>query len=227
MWFASRQTGGGLCGDEREAMFGLRSSLRALRPALRCREYMTEGGKIRAGQAIKHDGGLYRVRKAQSVKPGKGGTYNQLELTDMRTGTKTSARFRSSESVEQAQFDPPEKYQLLYNDGEKLALMHNTTFEQVELEVSLVPTDALPFLEDGMDIVLLTIEGEPFDVELPSTASCIVAETPPNMKGATQTAQFKPATLENGVVVKVPAFVETGDTILVKVQGGIDYLERV
>ena len=176
---------------------------------------------------IKHDGGLYRVRKAQSVKPGKGGTYNQLELTDMRTGTKTSARFRSSETVEQAQFDPPEKYQLLYNDGEKLALMHNTTFEQVELEVSLVPTDALPFLEDGMDIVLLTIEGEPFDVELPSTASCIVAETPPNMKGATQTAQFKPATLENGVVVKVPAFVETGDTIVVKVQGGIDYLERV
>ena len=59
------------------------------------RHYMTEGGKIRAGQAIKHEGGLYRVRKAQSVKPGKGGTYNQLELQDMRTGTKTSARFSS------------------------------------------------------------------------------------------------------------------------------------
>ena len=107
------------------------ASRRSLLPAVR--HYVLQGNQVKAGLAIKLDDGLYRVRKAQMVKPGKGGAYNVVELMDMRTGTKLNTRFRSSETVEQAQFDPPAKYQFLYADSGKLSLMHTETFDQVEV----------------------------------------------------------------------------------------------
>ena len=201
--------------------------------AARCpafaRHYVLQGNQVKAGLAIKLDGGLYRVRKAQMVKPGKGGAYNQVELTDMRSGTKSSARFRSSETVEQAQFDPPAKYQFLYADGGKLSLMHTETFDQVEVQADVVPDAKRPFLLEGSEVTLLTTEGEVFDVIMPETVECVVAECPPNLKGATAAAQMKPATLDNGAAIKVPAFVEAGDRVIVRLDkgGGAEYSKKV
>ena len=204
-----------------------RAARRSLLPTVR--HYVLQGNQVKAGLAIKLDDGLYRVRKAQMVKPGKGGAYNVVELMDMRTGTKLNTRFRSSETVEQAQFDPPAKYQFLYADSGKLSLMHTETFEQVEVLDEVVPEGKRPFLVEGEDVTLLTIDGDVFDVMMPEPFERVVAECPPNLKGATAAAQMKPATLDNGVAIKVPPFVETGDRVVVKLDkdGTAEYSKKV
>ena len=116
-----------------------------------------DGNAIRPGNIIEHQGRLWRAIKTQHVKPGKGGAFLQVELKDIRDGTKLNERFRSSETVERVRLDQKD-YQFLYVEGESYTFMDTDTYEQVTLGSDLIGEDAVKFLQDGM---MVTIESPP------------------------------------------------------------------
>jgi elongation factor P len=171
------------------------------------------GNEIRIGNVIEHDGGLWRAVKTFHTMPGKGGAFLQVELRNLRNGTKLNERFRSSESVERVSLDQMD-FQYLYENGDLLTFMDLETYEQIEIPRELVG-DAAVYLEDGMKVVVESYEGEPIGVTLPDTVVLEIVETEPTVKGQTATSSYKPAKLSNGVRVLVPPFVESGAKIVV------------
>ncbi len=173
------------------------------------------GNAIRPGMVIEHKGRLWAAVKTQHTQPGKGGAYLQVELRDLRDGTKLNERFRSSEDVERARLDQ-RQYQYLYQENENLTFMDTETFDQVTVHQNLVG-EAVAFLQDNMTVTIESYEGEPVGVTLPDTAICTVTETEAVVKGQTAAASFKPALLDNGVRISVPPHVETGDKLVVNI----------
>jgi elongation factor P len=182
-----------------------------------------DGVSIRVGNVLEHKGQLWVVVKTQHVKPGKGGAFNQVELKDIRNGTKLNERFRSSESVERVRLDQKD-YQYLYADGEKLVFMDKDNYEQIEMGKELLE-DQFPFLEENMDVVMEMYENEPISVTIPSQVTLTIEETEPVVKGQTAASSYKPAILSNGVRVMVPPFISTGDRVVVDTNEAT-YIER-
>ncbi|MDP6709124.1 MAG: elongation factor P [Alphaproteobacteria bacterium] len=181
------------------------------------------GNAIRPGNVIEHKGGLWRAVKIQHTQPGKGGAYMQVELRNLRDGSKLNERFRASESVERARLDQKE-HQYLYGDGERFTFMDNENFEQVELDVILVGEQSA-YLQEGMNVVIESFEGAPLGIELPDQVTLEVSETEPVVKGQTAANSYKPALLENGVRTSVPPFIGIGDRIVVSTEDG-SYMRR-
>jgi elongation factor P len=181
------------------------------------------GNDIRPGNVIQHKGGLWVAVKTQHTQPGKGGAYMQVELKNLRDGTKLNERFRSSETVERVRLDQ-KSYQFLYENGPMLTLMDSETYEQVEVPRDLVG-DRAAFLQDGMEITVESHEGTPLRVALPDQVTLTVEETEPTVRGQTAAASYKPARLENGVRVMVPPFVSSGDRIIVDTNE-VSYVRR-
>lgn len=173
-----------------------------------------DGNAIRPGNVIEHQGRLWRAVKVQHVKPGKGGAFMQVELKDVRDGTKLNERFRASETVERARLDQKE-YQYLFTDGEEITFMDNETYEQVALNIDFVGEDAARFLQDGMVVQIESFEGSPIGVEIPEQIDMDIIEADPVVKGQTASSSYKPAVLENGVRVMVPPHIESGTRITV------------
>lgn len=182
------------------------------------------GNSIRAGMVIEHQGSLWRAVKIKHTQPGKGGAYLQVELKDIRTGTKLNERFRSSETVERAQLDQ-KKHQFLYADGAMLTFMDSETFDQITLDQDLLGEDQIPFLQDNMTVTIESHEGDPIGVQLPDTVSLAVTEADAVVKGQTASSSYKPAMLENGVRCMVPPHIEAGTRIVVNTSDG-SYVER-
>ncbi len=182
-----------------------------------------DGVSIRVGNVLEHKGELWVVVKTQHVKPGKGGAFNQVEMKDIRNGTKLNERFRSSESVERVRLDQKE-YQYLYEDGDKLVFMDQETFEQIDIGKEMLE-DRLAFLEENMEVTLELYEGEPISVALPAQVTLEVQETEPVVKGQTAASSNKPAILTNGVRVMVPPFITQGDRVVVDTNE-VTYIER-
>ena len=178
---------------------------------------------IRVGNIIEHNGKLCAVMRTAHTQPGKGGAYVQMELRDIKTGTKLNERFRSSENLEKVRLDQKD-YQFLYEEGEFLVLMDQENFEQVHFAKDLAG-DAIVYLQDGMMIMVETYEGDPVSIELPEQVTLAIAETEAVVKGQTAASSYKPAVLENGVRVMVPPFIESGDRIVVRTEDNA-YLER-
>ena len=179
---------------------------------------------IRMGTVLEHNNRLWVVVKnPEHTQPGKGGAYVQVEMKDVKTGTKLNERFSSSESVEKVRLDE-KSYQYLYEEGNNLTLMDNETFDQILVNKSLLG-DQLPFLQDGMTLVLELYNEEVISVQLPEKIIATVQETEPVVKGQTATASFKPAILDNGVRIMVPPFVNVDDKIVVRTTDAT-YLER-
>lgn len=172
------------------------------------------GNAIRPGNVIEHKGRLWRAIKTQHTQPGKGGAYLQVELRDIRDGTKLNERFRSSETVERVRLDQKE-FQFLFSDGNGHTFMDAETYEQITLSDDLVGPDQVPFLQDGMNVVIESFEGEPIGVELPEKVTLTVTEADAVVKGQTASSSYKPAVLENGVKVMVPPHIEAGTRIVV------------
>ncbi|MFQ5956006.1 MAG: elongation factor P [Kiloniellales bacterium] len=172
-----------------------------------------QGVDIRVGNLIEHKGRLWVATRIQHVQPGKGGAYMQVELKDIRDGTKLNERFRSSETVERARLDE-KAYQFLYAEGEVLTLMDTGTFEQVTLDRAMVG-EAGVFLQDGMMVTVTSHEGRPVGVRLPEQVALAVAEAEPVVKGQTAASSYKPAVLENGVRIMVPPHIEVGARVVV------------
>lgn len=180
---------------------------------------------IRAGNVLVHNGRLYVVAKTPDhTKPGKGGAFVQVEMKDLKTGNKLNERFSSTETVERARLDQRD-YQYLYMEGNKLVLMDLESFEQIEIEQELIG-EKIAYLRDGITVTVESHESSPISVALPETVVLAIAETEPVVKGQTATSSYKPATLENGVRVMVPPFVNVDDKIVVRTEDNT-YVERV
>lgn len=178
---------------------------------------------IRPGNVLEHKKKLWVVAKIAHTQPGKGGAYIQVEMKDIKEGTKLNERFRSSEDVEKVRLDETE-YQYLYTDAEMLVLMDTTTFDQVQIAKEVVG-DPIAFLQDNMMVTLISYEGDPVSLALPETVELKVEETEPVVKGQTAASSNKPAIMENGVRVMVPPFVNVDDVIIIKTADG-EYVER-
>ena len=183
-----------------------------------------DGNAIRRGNVIEHQGRLWRAVKIQHVKPGKGGAFLQVELKDVRGGTKLNERFRASESVERVRLDQ-KNHQYLYSDGDSHSFMDQTTFDQIALQTDLIGEDQVAFLQEGMIVTVEFYEETPISLALPEKVTLTVTEADAVVKGQTASSSYKPAILENGVRVMVPPHIGTGTRVVVATADG-SYVER-
>lgn len=171
------------------------------------------GNEIRPGNVVEHDGGLWVAVKTNTVKPGKGGAYNQVELKNLLNGTKLNERFRSAETVERVQLDLKD-FTFLYEQGEALVFMDTESYEQLELQKDFVGERAA-FLQDGMKVTVQLYGDKPIGISLPDYVTLTITEADPVVKGQTAASSYKPAVLENGIRVLVPPFIDAGERIIV------------
>ncbi len=181
------------------------------------------GNEIRPGAVIQHKGGLWLAVRIQSVKPGKGGAFNQVELKNLIDGSKLNERFRSSQTVERVRLEQKD-HQFLYSDGDMLTFMDLESYDQIQLPGDLLG-ERKAFLQDGMTVVVESHEGRPISVSLPDQVTLEVVEAEPVVKGQTAASSNKPAVLENGIRVMVPPFVGTGEKIIVDTND-LTYVKR-
>jgi len=181
------------------------------------------GNEIRPGAMIEHNGNLWIAVKTQSVKPGKGGTYNQVELKNIVSGTKLNERFRADQSVEEIYLDKRD-FQFLYSNGAMLTFMDVENYDQIEIDADWIG-DQVQFLADGMTVMLQLYEGRPISIKLPQQVTLEVVEADAVLKGGTAAPSFKGATLENGMKVQVPPFINAGTKIIVSTEDG-SYVKR-
>ena len=154
------------------------------------------------------------VTKSQTVKPGKGGAFNNLTVVDVKTKKKKTLRLRSDDKVEKIAMDKASKYSVLYIEGDLVHIMHLENFEQIELPIDLIPEKARAFIVDDMEIKVESFDGEPIVVHLPSTVRMRVEHTVQQVTGATaKVGAFKEGTLENGVKIMMPPFIQTDHEI--------------
>jgi elongation factor P len=172
---------------------------------------------------IKLDADLYRVLDLYHITPGNKRGHVQCRLRDIRTNRLIDHKFRSEDDVERAILDEHEM-QFLYRDGDIFYFMNTQSYEQVHLAVEVLGDSALYLLPESI-INVEFYETEPVGIHLPMTVDLKVADTVPGIKGATAAAQVKPATLETGLVVTVPSFVNTGDTVRINTETG-EYQSR-
>jgi elongation factor P len=179
--------------------------------------------RLRKGYLILHGGQLCRLLEVQHVTPGNLRGFVRAKMRNLRNQSLIDHRFRSEDVVERAALDEREM-QYLYSDGSDYYFMDTSNFEQIHLsEESL--GDSVNYLLPESTIRVEFHDGQPVGIELPVTVDLKVTDTVPGIKGATASAQVKPATLETGLVVNVPAFVNTGDVIRVNTETG-EYLSR-
>lgn len=183
-----------------------------------------DGNEIRPGNVIEHQGRLWRAVKIQHVKPGKGGAYLQVELKDVRDGTKLNERFRSSQTVERARLEQRE-FQFLFGDDESFTFMDQETYDQITLPLSAIGESQAPYLQDGMIVTIETYEEEPIGVALPDKVTLEVTEADAVVKGQTASSSYKPAVLSNGVRILVPPHIGAGTRVVVATEDG-SYVER-
>lgn len=181
------------------------------------------GNEIRPGNVLDHNGGLWAAVKVDHVKPGKGGAFAQVEMRNLRNGSKLNERFRSADKVDRVRLEQKDQ-QFLYEDGGMLIFMDTETYEQIQLPAELLG-DRRPFLQDGMTIVVEFHESEALNASVPQKVICKIVETEPVVKGQTAANSFKPAILDNGVKVMVPPFVGQDEMIVVNTDT-MDYSER-
>ena len=178
---------------------------------------------LKPGNVLEHQNKLWLVLKRELVQPGKGGSFAQVELRDLRGGTKLNERFRTQETVERVRLDEKEM-QFLYMEGDQATFMDNDTFEQVSVPRELIG-DPADFLQDGMTCKVMTYEGTPLSVEMPPSVVMQIVEADPVVRGQTASSSYKPGRLENGRRVMIPPFIETGTRIVVNTADG-SYVER-
>jgi elongation factor P len=168
---------------------------------------------FKTGLTIEVDGGIWQVLEFQHVKPGKGAAFVRSKLRNLRTGGIQEKTFRGGEKVSKAHIEN-RRMQYLYASGDTHTFMDNETYEQTELPASQIEYE-LKYLLENMTVHIMTYQGETIGVELPNTVELVVAETEPGIKGDTASGGTKPATLETGLIVQVPFFVNQGDKLVI------------
>jgi elongation factor P len=183
----------------------------------------TTTNDLKRGMTLNLPEGLFQVVDFQHVKPGKGPAFVRTTLRNVRNGSQQDRTFRAGESVEQAIVEKNEM-QFLYRDGDDYVFMDNTSYEQVQVGPTSLG-DAANYVVDGATMQLQFYNGEIIGTELPAAVELTVAETEPGIQGDRVSGARKPATLETGLVVQVPLFVNQGERIKVDTRTG-EYLTR-
>lgn len=178
---------------------------------------------LRTGLTLELDGEIWSVVEFLHVKPGKGAAFVRTKLKNVRTGAVSERTFRAGERVPRARIDT-KQMQYLYSSGDMYHFMDTETYEQIALPVSTLE-GATEYLKENMVIGIQFHEREAIGVDLPTAVELMVTETEPGFKGDTATGGTKPATLETGLVVQVPLFIEQGDVLKIDTRTG-EYLSR-
>jgi elongation factor P len=185
---------------------------------------MISTGDLRKGVTIELDGTLYSVIEYQHIKMGRGSAQVRLKLRDVRAGHTIERTFQAGEKFSRARLDR-HPMQFLYEDGGLYYFMNTDTYDQTPLNKEQVG-DALLYLKENETCDLLTYGDEPIEIELPTTVDLKVVQTDPGFKGDTTSGASKPATLETGLVVQVPLFIDEGNVLKIDTRSG-EYLTRV
>jgi elongation factor P len=180
--------------------------------------------RLRKGMLIKVGNNLFRILDLHHLTPGNKRAHIQARMRNIRTLTLSDEKFRAEEDIERATLDEREM-QYLYNDGDLYYFMDTSTYDQIHISAEALG-ESKDYLIADMLIRVEFYESEPVGIELPQTVDLVVKETVPGIKGATASAQVKPATLETGLVIQVPPFVNEGDRVRVNTETG-EYQSRV
>ena len=181
-------------------------------------------GEIRVGMLLEYKNDLWQVLKTQHVKPGKGGAFAQVEMKSVNKSTKLNERFRSSETVEKASVEES-NYNFLYEDENNYFFMEPKTFEQIEINKSLVGEKGKLLIEN-LEVSVNFYNETPISVELPNQVTCKVETTDVALKGQTVSSSYKPAILDNRLNIQVPPFIEAGDEIIVDTRS-FEYIKKI
>ena len=181
-------------------------------------------GEIRVGMLLEYKNDLWQVLKTQHVKPGKGGAFAQVEMKSLNKNTKLNERFRSSETVEKASLEET-TFNYLYSDEVNYFFMDPKTFEQIEINKEIIG-DKGKLMTENLEVSVSFYNENPIAVELPNQVKCKINSTDVALKGQTVSSSYKPATLDNGLNIQVPPFIETGDEIIVDTRT-LEYIKKI
>ena len=181
-------------------------------------------GEIRVGMLLEYKNDLWQVLKTQHVKPGKGGAFAQVEMKSLNKNTKLNERFRSSETVEKASLEET-TFNYLYSDEVNYFFMDPKTFEQIEINKETVG-DKGKLLTENLQVSVSFYNESPISIELPNQVQCKIETTDAALKGQTVSSSYKPATLDNGLNIQVPPFIESGDEIIVDTRN-LEYVKKI
>ncbi|MDA8711934.1 elongation factor P [Candidatus Pelagibacter bacterium] len=181
-------------------------------------------GEIRVGMLLEYKNDLWQVLKTQHVKPGKGGAFAQVEMKSVGKNTKLNERFRSSETVEKASLEET-NFNYLYADENNYFFMDPKTFEQAEIKKEIIG-DKGKLLTENLEVSISFYNENPISIDLPNQVTCKIETTDVALKGQTVSSSYKPATLENGLNIQVPPFIESGDEIIIDTRT-LEYIKKV
>ena len=181
------------------------------------------GNEIRVGMLIEHKNDLWQVLKTQHVKPGKGGAFAQVEMKSVNRNTKLNERFRSSDTVEKASLDEI-KFNYLYEDEDDYYFINPKTFEQINIKKDIIGEKG-KLLTENLEVDISFYNESPLSVEMPNQVTCKVKTTDVALKGQTVSSSYKPATLDNGINIQVPPFIESEDEIIIDSRT-IEYVKK-
>jgi elongation factor P len=179
--------------------------------------------QFKTGMAIEIDGQPFTIVEFQHVKPGKGGAFVRTKVRNIATGAVLDKTFRAGEKFERMHTQS-RKMAYLYSTEDEVVLMDNDTFEQVSVTAAMAK-DALQWVVENMEVDIFYLNGEPFDVQAPNFVELVIKQSDPGVQGNTAQGATKPATLESGVIIQVPLFIEEGEKVKVDTRSG-EYLGR-
>ena len=185
---------------------------------------MADTSIIRNGLVINHKNNLFKIIEFQHVKPGKGGAFVRTKLKNVKTGQVIDETFRSGEKIEEIRLDA-QNFNYLYRDSENYFFMNNDTFDQISLDRNAIG-DSADFLIENTETTIVFHKDTPIEVRIPAHINLKVSETDPGEKGNTAQGGTKPATLETGITLQVPLFVQIGDVLRVDTREK-KYIERI
>ena len=184
---------------------------------------MISVNNFKTGQTIEVDNHIWQVIEFQHVKPGKGAAFVRTKLRNLRNGNIQEKTFRAGEKVSRAHIET-KNMQYLYASGDTHAFMDTETYEQIELQTSQIEHE-LNFIKENMEVAVIMFEGEIIGIDLPNNVELTVVETEPGVKGDTVSGGAKSATLETGLVIQVPLFINQGEKVIVSTADG-KYVSR-
>ena len=180
--------------------------------------------EIRVGMLLEYKDDLWQVLKTQNVKPGKGGAFAQVEMKSVNKNTKLNERFRSSETVEKASLEEI-NFSYSYEDDNSFFFINLKSFEQIQIKKSIVG-DKGKLLSENLEVTISFYNNEPISLDLPNQLKCKVSSTDAAIKGQTVSSSYKPATLDNGLSIQVPPFIESGDQIIIDTRN-LEYIKKI
>ncbi len=180
--------------------------------------------EIRVGMLIEYKNDLWQILKTQHVKPGKGGAFAQVEMKSVNKNTKLNERFRSNETVEKASLEET-IYNFFYEDENSYFFMQPKTFEQIEIKKNIIGEKG-KLLTENLEVSVSFYNDAPISVDLPNQVTCTIEITDAALKGQTVSSSYKPATLNNGLNIQVPPFIEAGDSVIIDTRN-LEYIKKI